>query len=249
MYISFYQLNRCFLLMLCALTIPFSTFAKQTPQEEARAWVEPSDEEKQGWRSQEHFFDAQKWLKPEFYNLKSSAKATRSRLPPAQLDTRQIPYRFEILNHQQYAKTPSADTKKCPVRCILLNGHIFSDQLTILNSSWLKEVGRFVYADTTVHIIDMRNHKSQYYGGIGFLTIQNNQINFQYFDGFRKAVGNTMYRIQNQGLDIKMDDGTYQSMIRLDQKGFHLTELTTYPLAMETCTEKKDGKWECEMSR
>ncbi len=55
--------------------------------------------------------------------------------------------------------------------------------------------------------------------------------------------------IQEHSLDIKKDDGTYQSMIRLDQKGFHLIGLTTYPLAMEICTEKKDGKWECEMSR
>ena len=94
----------------------------------------------------------------------------------------------------------------------------------------------------------MRNHKSQYYGGIGFLNIQNNQINFYYFDGFRKAVGNTMYRIKDNGLDIKMDDGTYQSIIRFDQQEFHLTELTNYPLVTEKCVEKA-GEWVCEMAR
>ena len=248
-----YQFERFigyFILCFCTAMLPILSYANKhkEPLVEATATVEPSEEEKQGWRPREYFFDAQKWLKPEFYNAKSSAKEASTRLPVAQLDTRQIPYRFEILNHQQYLKTPSADQNKCLVRCILLNGHIFSDQLTILNSSWLKEVGRFVYADSTVHIIDMRNHKSQYYGAIGFLSIHNDQINFDYFDGFRTAFGNTFYRIKDQGLDIKMDDGKYQSIIRFDQQGFHLTELTTYPLTTETCVEKA-GKWVCEMAR
>ncbi|WOE42403.1 hypothetical protein [Acinetobacter chinensis] len=249
-----FRFSQHLVLCLCILIFSVSSHARQAQQQAAQAWAyaEPSDEEKQGWRPREHFFDAEKWLKTQFYDTKksarTSAKSTDQRLPVAQLDTRQIPYRFEILNHQQYLKTPSADAAKCPVRCILLNGHIFSDQLTILNSSWLKEVGRFIYADHSVHIIDMRNHQSQYYGGIGFLSIQNNQINFNYFDGFRKAVGNTMYRIHDQGLEVKMDDGTYQSVIRFDQKGFHQTELTPYPLTMQSCTEKK-GKWVCEMAR
>jgi len=230
--------------------MPILSYAKSITRvvEQAKASAEPSEEEKQGWRPREYFFDAQKWMKPEFYNQKKSGKGASVLFPATQLDTRQIPYRFEILNHQQYLKTSSADSKKCLVQCVLLNGHIFSDQLMILNSSWLKEVGRFVYADSTVHIIDMRNHKSQYYGGIGFLSIQNDQINFNYFDGFRKSVGNTTYRIKDQGLDIKMDDGTYQSIIRFDQLGFHLNELTNYPLTTETCIEKA-GKWVCEIVR
>ena len=245
---QFYTFICCLGLGYCTALIATSSYAKSIVVEQARAYVEPSEEEKQGWRPREHFFDTQKWLKTQFYNSKSLDQSMQNRLPTPQLDTHQISYRFEILDHQQYLKTPSADKNKCLVRCILLNGHIFSDQLTILNSSWLKEVGRFVYADSSIHIIDMRNHKSQYYGGIGFLSIQNNQINFNYFDGFRKAVGNTMYRIQDQGLDIKMDDGTYQSIIRFDQQGFHLTELTNYPLVTETCVEKA-GQWLCEMAR
>jgi hypothetical protein len=245
---QFYRFVSCFVICLCSMAVSMLSAAKPIDRfvEEARAYAEPSEEQKQGWRPREHFFDTQNWLKSTFYNTKNSHINTR--LPSAQLDTRQITYRFEILNHQQYLKTPSADAKKCPVQCILLNGHIFSEQLSILKSSWLKEAGRFVYDNTSVHIIDMRNHKSQYYGGIGFLSIQNNQINFYYFDGFRKAVGNTMYRIKDSGLDIKMDDGTYQSIIRFDQQEFHLTELTNYPLEMETCVEKA-GQWVCEMAR
>lgn len=229
--------------------IPLS-YAKPVDRlvEQARAYVEPSEEQKQGWRPREYFFDKQKWLRIEFYDHEHAEKQNSNRLPSAQLDTQQIPYRFEILNQQQYLKTSSTDTHKCPIQCILLNGHVFSDQLTILNSSWLKEVGRFIYEDSSIHIVDMRNHKSQYYGGIGFLSIRDNQINFNYFDGFRTAVGNTLYRIKDQGLDIKMDDGTYKSIIRFDQQGFHLTELTNYPLVTETCIEK-DSQWICEMAR
>lgn len=214
----------------------------------AEAKALPADTHTSSWQNHSYFFDASNQLKKQFY-ADSTTNVDPLQLPTPKIDTQKLAYQFQILKQSGYKQAfPEASSSDCTIQCILLNGHILEKNLTILKTSHLREVGHFIYQDKSIHIIDYRHHRDAYHGGIGILSIKANQVQFEAFSGFRKAKGQTLYRIKNKGLEIKMEDGTYQSIIRFDQKGYNLTELTPYKLVMEICSENEKGVEICEMS-
>lgn len=214
----------------------------------AEAKALPADNHTSSWQNHSYFFDTSNQLKQQFYATPNT-NADALQLPTPKIDTQKLAYHFQVLNQSGYKQAfPEASSSECAIQCILLNGHVLEKDLTILKTSHLREVGHFIYQDKSIHIIDYRHHRNAYHGGIGILSIKANQVRFEAFAGFRKAKGQTLYRIQNNGLEIKMDDGTYKAIIRFDQKGYNLTELTPYKWVTEMCSENEKGEEVCEMS-